>query len=421
MRLPGSIERMVLFWGPIVALLLSFSLTRAQDAGPRTFLLDPDVISKVRDAIHRGDETYTPALEQLRREAKRALKQKSVSVMDKEQTPPSGDKHDYMSLAPYWWPDPDKEDGLPYVRKDGERNPARNDVTDRTNLGIMTSFVYTLGLAYYFLGDGAYANHAAEMLRVWFLNPATRMNPNMKYGQAVKGLNDGRGAGLIETSDFRFVVDAIGLLEGSKEWTSADEQGMKLWFEEYFTWLTTSKNGKDEANAKNNHGTWYDVQTVSIAFFLGKGDAAKSVLSEAKTKRIASQIEPDGRMPLELGRTKALGYTTMNLNAFISLASLGDRVGTDLWSFKTDDGRCIKQAIDWVLPYWSREKPWTYQQIIPFDYAECYPILVQAGIHFGKHEYVEAAIKIDEVNVESDRARLLFGPPINITNELESR
>lgn len=421
MRLPGCIERTVLFCGLVVALLLSCSSTHAQDAGPRTFLLDPDVISKVRYAIHRGDETYTLALNQLRREAERALKQKSVSVMDKEQTPPSGDKHDYMSLAPYWWPDPEKEDGLPYVRRDGERNPARNDVTDRTNLGIMTSFVHTLCLAYYFLGDGAYANHAAEMLRVWFLNPATRMNPNMNYGQAVKGHNDGRGAGLVETSDFRFVVDAIGLLDGSKEWTSADKQGMKQWFEEYFTWLTTSKNGKDEGNAKNNHGTWYDVQTVSIAFFLGKDDAAKAILNEARTKRIASQIEPDGRMPLELARTRALHYTTMNVHAFISLASLGDRVGIDLWSFKTKDGRCIKQAIDWVLPYWSREKTWTYPQINPFDYAECCPILLQAGIHFKMPEYCEAAGKIREVNAESDRARLLYGPTMNVTNELESR
>lgn len=419
MRLPDSIERALLLC--VVALLISFSSMRAQDATPRTFLLDPDVISTVRDAIHRGDETYTVALKQLCREGERALKQKPVSVMDKEQMPPSGDKHDYMSLAPYWWPDPEKEDGLPYVRKDGERNPARNDVTDRTNLGIMTSFVHTLSLAYYFLGDGAYANHAAEMLREWFLNPATRMNPNVTYGQAVKGRNEGRGAGLIETSSFRFVVDAIGLLDGSMEWTSADEQGMKLWFEEYFTWLTTSKNGKDEGNAKNNHGTWYDVQTVSIAFFLGKDDAAKSILNEARTKRIASQIEPDGRMPLELGRTKALGYTTMNLNAFISLASLGERAGIDLWSFKTDDGRCIKQAIDWVLPYWSRAKPWTYPQIIPFDYAECYPILLQAGIHFKKPEYFEAAGKIHDVNAESDRSRLLYGPTENVTNELERR
>lgn len=419
MRLPDSIERALLLC--VVALLISFSSMRAQDATPRTFLLDPDVISTVRDAIHRGDETYTVALKQLCREGERALKQKPVSVMDKEQMPPSGDKHDYMSLAPYWWPDPEKEDGLPYVRKDGERNPARNDVTDRTNLGIMTSFVHTLSLAYYFLGDGAYANHAAEMLREWFLNPATRMNPNVTYGQAVKGRNEGRGAGLIETSSFRFVVDAIGLLDGSMEWTSADEQGMKLWFEEYFTWLTTSKNGKDEGNAKNNHGTWYDVQTVSIAFFLGKDDAAKSILNEARTKRIASQIEPDGRMPLELGRTKALGYTTMNLNAFISLASLGERAGIDLWSFKTDDGRCIKQAIDWVLPYWSRAKPWTYPQIIPFDYAECYPILLQAGIHFKKPEYFEAAGKIHDVNAESDRSRLLYGSTENVTNELERR
>lgn len=402
-----------------VALIFPLFAADAQSSLPRTFLLDPATISRVRESIRASNNEYMPALKQLRKDADKALKQGPVSVMDKKQTPPSGDKHDYMSLAPYWWPDPQKPDGLPYVRRDGEVNPERAEFTDRDNIRALISSAHTMGLAYYFTNDEPYAQHATALLRAWFLNPATRMNPNLNFGQAVKGRNDGRGAGLIETSGLRNIVDAIGLIEGSKSWTASDQQGMKQWFEEYFTWLTTSVIGKNESNAKNNHGTWYDVQRISIAFFLGKDDAAKLILNEAKTKRIASQIEPDGRMPLELARTKALGYTTMNLNAFISLASLGDRVDVDLWSFKTDDGRCIKQAIDWVLPYWSREQTWGYPQIIPFEFTECYSLIVQAGIHFKKPEYFEAAGKIREVNADADRARLLYGTTINLTNELE--
>ena len=146
------------------------------------------------------------------------------------------------------------------------------------------------------------------------------------------------------------------------------------------------------------------IQQSATAMKEGKNDTASKILNDAK-KRIASQIEPDGRMPLELERTKALGYTTMNLNAFFSLASLGERVGIDLWSFKTDDGRSIKQAVDWVLPFWTGEKSWTYKQIIPFEVEESYPLLVQAAIHFKEKKYVEAAGKIPV----KDRTRILYG------------
>jgi hypothetical protein len=372
------------------------------------FLLDPEVLVRVQDEIRSNPAEYASAIKKLRRDAEKALDQRPVSVMEKEQTPPGGDKHDYMSLAPYWWPDPDKPDGLPYIRRDGEVNPEREGVADRKNLRVMLNAVYTLSLAYWFTGDEAYASHAATLLRTWFLDTATRMNPNMNYGQAVRGRNDGRGAGLIETSGFRFVVDAVGLLEGSAAWTSADGERMRRWFEEYFTWLTTSAKGKEEANAKNNHGTWYDVQAVSIAFFLGYDEAAASILEAAKSRRIASQIEPDGRMPLELRRTKALGYTTMNTQAFLCLASLGDRAGVDLWSFATPDGRSIRKAIDWVLPYWTREEAWTHPQIIPFDYAECYPLMVQAWVHFQSPRYREAAATVHEVDAGADRTRLLY-------------
>ncbi len=388
----------ILVW---TVLLVTTNLI-AQETLPRMFVLDPAVVTGVHNDIRAGH--YAAALRSLRRNADKALTQKPLSVIDKKQTPPSGDKHDYMSLAPYWWPDPKKADGLPYVRRDGEVNPEREEFTDRDHIRTFISSVYTLSTAYYFTIHEPYAEHAAQLLRTWFLDPTTRMNPNVNYGQAIKGKTKGRGAGLIETSGFRFVVDAIGMLEGSQSWTASDQKGMKDWFEQYFTWLRASEVGLDEADSKNNHGTWYDVQCASIALFLGKQDTARAILEEAKTLRIASQVQPDGRMPLELARTKALGYTTMNLDGFCSLASLADRVGIDLWSFTTDDGRSIKRAADWALPFWNGEKSWEYKQIIPFDSTESYPVIMSVAQHFGG-QYLEAAKRIPK----HDRTRLLFG------------
>ncbi|MBI5474912.1 MAG: alginate lyase family protein, partial [Ignavibacteriae bacterium] len=297
---------------PALVLACVFSTLQAEE--PKTFLLNPGVLTKVRQELQQQNSAYQKAFDKLREDADKASKQTPLSVMDKKQTPPSGDKHDYMSLAPYWWPDPKKPDGLPYIRRDGEVNPEREEFTDRDHIRTTISSVFTLSAAYYFTRHEPYAEHAARLLRTWFLDSATRMNPNVNFGQAIKGRTKGRGAGLIETSGFRFIVDALGLLEGSASWSASDRTAMKNWFEEYFVWLRSSEVGLDESDSKNNHGTWYDVQCASIALYLGKSDTARAILAEAKAKRVASQIEPDGRMPLELARTKALGYTTMNID-----------------------------------------------------------------------------------------------------------
>ncbi len=178
------------------------------------------------------------------------------------------------------------------------------------------------------------ATKATELLRVWFLNPATRMNPHLKYAQAILGLNEGRGIGIIETRGLPRLIDAIGLLSGSKAWTKADQQGVVTWFEKYLQWLLESKPGRDEAAAKNNHGTFYDVQVASLACFVGQREVATKILRASMQKRIAAQVELDGRQPLELDRTRGWGYSLMNLRGLFELAALGESAELDLWNYK---------------------------------------------------------------------------------------
>ena len=373
---------------------------------PRVYLLDAKQLQVTKQRLLDGDKTLAPALAKLAGEAEKALAAGPFSVVTKEALPPSGDKHDYMSQAPYFWPNPETKDGLPYLRRDGERNPEINKISDRQNIGRLISLVETLALAYYLTGKEAYAGKAAQLLRVWFLDAATRMNPNLQYAQAVPGINTGRGIGLIETSGLTQLVDAVGLLVGAKAWSEADQRGLQDWFARFLQWMMESQNGRDEAAAKNNHGTYYDMQIASFALFLGKNDLAKAVLQASRTRRIATQIEADGRQPLELARTRSWSYSVMNLRGLMSLAVLGDRVGVDLWTYQTADGRSLRKALDFLIPFALGEQKWPYQQLGDWPPQELYPLLRRAAAKYPQSSYRALLSRIPEMDV-ADRSRFL--------------
>ena len=386
--------------------LFSANSAQTNSDAPRVFLMDGTYLRAAKQRIRDGDKSLAPAILELERDAKSALRAGPFSVVEKTNLPPSGDKHDYMSIGPYFWPDPTSSNGLPYIRHDGKRNPA-NRTSDRRALGSMIGTVETLTLAWYFRGDEAYAKKATELLRAWFIEPATRMNPNFEFAQAVPGVNTGRGTGLIEMAGMTSLVDSIGLLANSKSWTDADQRGVQQWFTQFVQWMQESKNGHDEAAAKNNHGTYYDVQVVSYALFVGRRDLAKQVLETAKLKRIAAQIEPDGRQPLELARTKAWSYSNGNLDGLMQLAILGERVGIDLWNFQTRDGRSIRKALDFLTPVALSEKKWDYQEIEGGVKPEMLFLLMRrAGAVYKDKDYQTMMARVPDPD-PADRNRLI--------------
>ncbi|HUP88253.1 MAG TPA: alginate lyase family protein, partial [Longimicrobiales bacterium] len=273
---------------------------------PVTYTARADLLRKSKERIHRGDAELRPILAKLIANADSALKLGPFTVTAKERVPPSGDKHDYVSYAPYWWPDSTKPNGLPFIRRDGEVNQTTRRDSDVLRWYAFTDAVETLAHSFYFSDDVRYADRAAVLLRAWFLDPATRMNPNVNYGQAIPGVVEGRGIGLIDQRDFGRLLDAVSILEASPAWSDKDDTALRDWLRQYTTWLTTSKNGVDEAGEKNNHGTWYDVQLGALQLFLGDTASARALFEQAKEKRIAGQIDSIGQQPLEIARTRSL-------------------------------------------------------------------------------------------------------------------
>lgn len=320
--------------------------------GNRTFLWRPQWVQ----AIAADDDRRKEAL----RDADRALDRGPYSVTDKPKLPPGATPNHYASIGPYWWPDPSKKDGLPYSRRDGEVNPERGGPEfDKARLGALANDLEALSLAYFMTEDERYASHAAVLLRAWFIDPATRMLPNMDFAQGIPGRVQGRGEGIIEASDLSTVVEAVGLLTGSTSLTTQDHAALRQWYAELAAWMATSEIGLEEMQKTNNHGIFYDFYLSHFALFAGMDGVASSVVEAFPQYRLASQMDRQGRFIQELERTRSWHYSNYVVAGAARLATIGECVGKDLWQASAaPDGRNLQSAFAFLdrysddLPSW---------------------------------------------------------------------
>jgi len=368
--------------------------------GRRTFLLRPDWLAATKS---RGasDPAQAEAWKHLFALADQALNAPTYSVVDKTRVPPSGDKHDYMSMGPYWWPDPKQPNGEPYIRRDGAVNPERNtDAFDATTMDRMGNAVEALSLAYYFSDDRRYALKAAELVRAWFTDPATRMNPNAKFAQGVPGRTPGRGAGVLDTTRLTRVVEGIGLITPAKALNAQELTALERWFADYTTWMMTSPTGQEERDASNNHGVWYDFQLAHFALFARRDDVARAVIDQFPAQRLAKQIQADGKMPRELERTKAYHYTIYALQAAARVAEIAGCVNVDVW--RGQGAPRLKAALDFIVPYVGREREFPYPDLKPGPDEGSYELFSRAAWAYGDVKYRRAAGVLAEYNPSSE-------------------
>ena len=388
--------------------LLAQEVKVSSNNSPKTLVLKGEALERNYQLISANDFDKTKALQTMLAKADKLLKEaKLYSVMNKKQVPPSGDKHDYMSTGPYWWPDPTKPDGLPYIRKDGLRNPTYYDISDTEEIDRMKDDAETLSLAYYFTKDDKYAKFASKLIRAWFLDEATRQNPNLNFGQGIPGKNTGRGIGIIETRGLFRVIDAAILLQESGSWTKEDHLALQKWFSDYLVWLTQSPIGKDEADEHNNHGTHYSVQVIDYALFTGQADIALAEIETFKN-RMESQLKPDGSQPFELARTKSWDYVNMNLDGYFIVAQLAENSTINLWQYETKEGKNIKKCVDWMLPFLKNEKKWEHEQIKNIGYGETVRILKIAAQKYSNPDYEALAKAVDLKAYQSEMNQLTF-------------
>lgn len=322
------------------------------------------------------------------RDANRYLHRSPRTITSVPALRSAGGLHDFFSEGDYWWPDP-KNPNAPYIRRDGESNPD-NFVAHRDLLMRLSIQMPVLTAAWVLTGRGHFADHAAAHLRAWFVDPATRMNPNLEYAQAIHGIDTGRSIGIIDTVHLVEVAQAALILTQRHAIDPATEQGTRQWFTEYLNWLTASDRGLQERAARNNHGSCWLLQAAEFATFIGDNSVRDACRDRLKNTLVPNQIAPNGSFPLELARTKPYSYSLFNLDILGMCARVLSDPKDDLWTWRPSSRAGLESSFAFMIPYIESKTRWPYRHDVEYfdDLPVRQPSLLFAGLAYHRPEYL---------------------------------
>jgi hypothetical protein len=412
---------------------------------PPLIYWNESALDATRALIAAGDASVAPAMAALLAEADRSLRDGPWTVTRQTGAGPAGaTRSSYVSIGPYWWPcgcsDPpdgagcaqpppptgappatgtcNATTGLPWVQHDGVFNTRAIALfLARSEWGSFSAALTNLTLAYALTGVEAYAERAAEWARVFFVDGATAMLPNLDHAQFIPGRTDGRGIGVIDFSQYCALgfLDGLSVLRASPSWSAADDAAVRAWFTDFLAWLLTSPVALEEAATVNNHLTFYRALVQAVALFVGDAATARASAAAAGAGVLDPQIDAAGAMPLEEARTRSLHYVAFNLHAAQSLATTARRAGVDLWGHvnATNARGSIAAAVSYMAPFATGAAPWPHEQIDEFLMGELWDVFVLAARAYPPHEaaFAAAAASLLQPPAATDFRRLLWPAP----------
>lgn len=388
----------------IAVLLLGWGTMHATPPVP----FDTALLEELKTGYRTGNRAVCEYIDRYEKAAGQYIRATPLSVTAKKKLPPSRDARDYMTLSPYWWPDTTQADGLPYIRKDGERNPEVYAYPERENAGRFGEAACCLGMLYYITGKEQYAAACAGWLRTWFTDPVKGMNPNMTYAQYVPGMKGLRGTGIIDARRFCRTLRAAKWIEGSAAWTAGDKKKLDEWASAFCYWMENSTQGQKEAHAGNNHGLWYETIHLTVLAYLERVGRIREVATQSILPKIGAQIAGDGSLPQELQRTLSLHYSTFVLEALTEANRITAGIGIDLWNTPAPNGKTAADALAYLYPYYLHPEKWQFKQIKPFDRSRAAIILYEAGTALNRPDYLDSAKRIGLKYGSSDAETLPY-------------
>ncbi len=353
----------------IVSLIMAMSCVTASTSD-----LPVEVVEPLKTRVIRQADIDVPA--------------KPVTVTSFIAERSAGTQHDFYSEGDYWWQDSLNPDG-PYIRRDGLTNPD-NFVQHRHAMIRFSRIVGNLTSAYLLTGDEDYVEPVLSHVRAWFIDDSTRMNPNLLYAQAIKGVATGRGIGIIDTIHLIEVVQSLMRLREAGLVPADVDDGVSEWLAEYVEWLMTHPYGVDEMNAKNNHGTCWAMQVAMFAKYIGNKEVMKFCAERFKEILIVNQMADDGSFPQERARTKPYGYSLFNLDAMAVLCQILSTQEDNLWNYTTPDGRNMRKAVEYMCPYIADKSTWDLEPDVMYwdEWPVAHPALLFAWNQWGDGKYL---------------------------------
>jgi len=162
-------------------------------------------------------------------------------------------------------------------------------------------------------------------------------------------------------------------------------------------WMATSKNGKEEETAKNNHGTCWVLQAAEFAQFAKRADLVALCRDRFKTAIVPDQIAKDGSLPLELARTKPYSYSLFDVDVLSGICQSLSTKDDDLWGFKGPNGKGVADAVAFLFPYIADKAKWPFAKDVEYfdDLPARRPSLLFAGEVLKRPEYITVWQRLD--------------------------
>ncbi|KAJ7116999.1 alginate lyase-domain-containing protein [Mycena epipterygia] len=290
------------------------------------------------------------------------------TVTNKPVVAPSGDKHDYMSWAPYQWPDcskvgnktvlslADEWKECAYSFRDGQVNPDRNTIQDFESFTNLSDAVLYNSIAAVLQNKSSsvYSQAVVKFIDTWFLDADTSMNPNLNYGQMQGGPGGqvGEYEGVLDLRGFAKIASGILILRksGNSDWTSDIDTQMVAWCNKYIQWLQTNAIGQGAAKATNNHGTIYVSQMAGLKLIFNDISGAINLTQGYFSGIYQNQVAANGDQPLEASRTRPYHYRNFNLAGMITNARLLTYAAPTSKGWNaTANGATIQKTVDFLM------------------------------------------------------------------------
>jgi hypothetical protein len=329
------------------------------------------------------------------------LAPQTITAFPSDRNP--GGLHDFFSEADYFWPNPADPNG-PYINIDGKSNPA-NFQGHRKAMIALSVRMPALTAAWRLTGKRTYGEHGAGHLRAWFVDPSTRMNPNLEFSQGVRNKTTGRSYGIIDTLHLVEVARAATLIK--EAFLSPDErEALDAWFREYLHWLQTSIKGTTEGAATNNHAVCWALQVAEFARLVQDEDTREAMRGRYKTD-LLDQMAGDGSFPRELTRTKPYSYSIFNLDVMATLCKSLSVPGEDMFSFTTGDGRGTCKGMAFLFPFLENKQRWPYAKDV--EHFDALPVrapsLLFCGLACSHPEYLALWKRLDPDPIDPEIIR----------------